>query len=215
MLSHKCFCTHLLLQKCLCTGISFVERRLVHTDSGASKHRRLCTEVSTHIYTHDLTQKALYTQKVSTHRSSHFRTASFDARKALTHNSIYTQNLREAFTCRLFYKRKIYTLVPLRTDAFTYRSSYTLTPSHTDVFACRSLFTQVHLSTDAFPDGRIHTRFFKRHQATTHRRFYTQNPLEREAVTPKLRYTCRFFFQTNAFTEETLSGKSVYTENLF
>jgi hypothetical protein len=164
---HKCFCTHLLLQKCLWTGI-FFERRLVHTDSDASKHRCLCTEVSTHIYTHDFTQKTLYTQEVSTHRSSHFRTASFDAPKALTHNSIYTQNLRDAFTCRLCYKRKIYTescCMFLHTGAITHRRFYIQKLLHTGAFAHRCFYMQKPFHTSAFKHRcfprrtHSHTRF--------------------------------------------------------
>jgi hypothetical protein len=143
---HKCFCTHLLLQKCLWTGI-FFERRLVHTDSDASKHRCLCTEVSTHIYTHDFTQKTLYTQEVSTHRSSHFRTASFDAPKALTHNSIYTQNLRDAFTCRLCYKRKIYRKL---LHVFAHWCHYAPTLLHTEALTHWRLCTQMFLHAETF-----------------------------------------------------------------
>ena len=204
-----CFCTHLLLQKCLWTGI-FFERRLVHPDSDASKHRCLCTEVSTHIYTHDFTQKTLYTQEVSTHRSS------TSARQVLMHRKLWRTT---AFTHRILEMllhagsftngkstQKVVacfcTLVPLRTDAFTYRSSYTLAPLHT------SLFTQVHLSTDAFPDGRIHTRGFKRHQATTHRRFYTQNPLDREALTRRFCYQLKFLGKESRLWHITILHRS-------
>ena len=115
---HTFFCRnacaqgYLLLREGLCTQTQMLlntgacAQKSLHTYTHMILHRRPCTH-----------RKFLHTEVPTSARQVLMH---HDAPKALTHNSIYTQNLGEAFTCRLFYKRKIYTLVPLRTDAFTY-----------------------------------------------------------------------------------------------
>ena len=162
---HIFFCTH-----ASANGVVLTERLYTQTpmllNTGACAQKPLHF---THMCTHDFTQKTLCTQKVPTHRGSHFRTASLDAPRALTHNSIYTEDLldRESFTCRFFYERSFYsgsfyTLVPLPADAFctgAFTCLYTLTPLRTGVFTGRSLLTKVHLRPDILPYGHLHTYF--------------------------------------------------------
>lgn len=176
-----------------------------------------CAQKSLHTYTHMILHR-----RPCTHRKFLHTEVPTSARQVLMHRKLWRTT---AFTHRILEMllhagsvtngkstQKVVacfcTLVPLRTDAFTYRSSYTLAPLHTDVFTCRNLFTQVHLSTDAFPDGRIHTRDFKRHQATTHRRFYTQNPLDREALTRRFCYQLKFLGKESRLWHITILHRS-------
>ena len=192
--THKCSCTEALLHRPAFTHRRFYVQQLLHTTLCADQPLRKAL-----LHTKAFTQKHLYTE-ASTHRIFFYTEKLFHrncfteqlfTKKLLYTKACHTQEpfQRKVFTHRnLYTERKVFsTKKPLQPAAFPHRSFYTEMPLHREAVAQSNLYA---LYTSLFFTKKFFTqkllRFTQRGFCAgvfTHKSFYTEKLLHREAVT--------------------------------